>query len=96
MNSGSKVSSSVLLPLHFDAFRANLSRILETTTTRLAYARVLGGTPSSTGYEEDNDTRYRDYLGETSEEAFMALEAFHSSFSSDMLLFEAKVGLFNL
>jgi hypothetical protein len=96
MNSGSKISSGVLSPLHFDAFRATLSRILETTTTKFAYAQILDGTPNSTAYGEDHNTRYRDCLGETSEEAFMALEAFHSRFSPDMLLFEAKVGLLNL
>lgn len=96
MHSGSKVSSGVLSPLHFKTFRATLSRIFETTTTKLAYAQILDGTPNSTAYGEDHDTRYRDCLGETSEEAFVALEAFYSQFSPDMLLFEAKVGLFNL
>lgn len=96
MNPLSKVSSDVLSPLHFDVFRTTLSRILETTTTKLAYAQILDGTPNSTAYGEDHDTRYRDHLGKTSEEAFMALETFSSRFSLDMLFFETRVSLFNL
>ncbi len=90
----SKVPANVLSPAHHRMLRDAITRILDTSVAREAYAQILDGAP--TLFNSHSTVGKHNRHAETGDEAYQVYDAFRTTFSLDILSFAPPVFLLQL